>query len=164
MRFAVMGWFLLIASFDGAVRRIDSGLPCREDEESLGSPPASQARKESAMIEILVATGIGLLLVVGPLAWRVLRDRSEAKALSTRAYVQSLVDRKLGGESFVSVQVTPRGVWSLGQVVVSVPGGWEWMLEGVWPVLMARVPRGYELVVRRGEEAPAPARPLRRVA
>jgi len=26
------------------------------------------------------------------------------------------------------------------------------------------VPRGYELVVRRGEEAPAPARPLRRVA
>ena len=121
-------------------------------------------RKESVMIEILVATGIGLVLVVGPLAWRVLRDRSEAKALSTRAYVQSLVDRKLGGESFVSVQVTPRGIWSLGQVVVSVPGGWEWMLEDVWPVLMARVPRGYELVVRRGEEVPAPARLLRRVA
>jgi hypothetical protein len=164
MRFAVMGWFLLIASLDAAARRIDSGLLCRKDGESFEAPPASQARKESAMIDILVATGIGLLLVVGPLAWRVLRDRSEAKALSTRAYVQSLVDRKLGGESFVSVQVTPRGVWSLGQVVVSVPGGWEWMLEGVWPVLMARVPRGYELVVRRGVEAPAPARPLRRVA
>ena len=116
------------------------------------------------MIEILVATGIGLALVVGPLVWRVLRDRREETALSTRAYVQSLVDRKLGGESFVSVQVTPRGVWSLGQVIVSVPGGWEWMLEEVWPVLMARVPRGYELVVRRSEEAPAPARPLRRVA
>jgi hypothetical protein len=164
MRFAVMGWFLLIASLDAAVRRIDSDLLCRNDEESFEEPPASQARKESAMIDILVATGIGLLLVVGPLAWRVLRDRSEAKALSTRAYVQSLVDRKLGGESFVSVQVTPRGVWSPGQVVVSVPGGWEWMLEGVWPVLMARVPLGYELVVRRGAEAPAPARPLRRVA
>ncbi|HEX7787656.1 MAG TPA: hypothetical protein VF653_15670 [Methylomirabilota bacterium] len=116
------------------------------------------------MVEVFVATSIALVLVVGPLAWRVLRDRREETALSTRAYVQSLVDRKLGGESFVFVRVTPRGLWSQGQVVVSVPGGWEWMLEEVWPVLMARVPRGYELVVRRGEQAPAPARPLRRVA
>jgi hypothetical protein len=116
------------------------------------------------MAEILIATVIGLVLVVGPLVWRVQRDRRESSALSTRAYVQSLVDRRLGGESFVSVQVTPRGLRSQGQVVVAVPGGWEWMLEDVWPVLMARVPRGYELVVRRGDEAPAPAKPLRRVA
>jgi hypothetical protein len=116
------------------------------------------------MLEILVATVVGLVLVVGPLAWRVERDRRESRALATRAYVQSLIDRRLGGESFVSVQVTPRSVRTPGQVVVAVPGGWEWLLEDVWPVLMARVPRGYELVVRRGEEAPAPARPLRRVA
>jgi len=116
------------------------------------------------MLEVVMAAVIGLILVVGPLAWRVQRDRSESRALATRAYVQSLVDRKLGGESFVSVQVTPRSLWSQGQVVVSVPGGWEWMLEDVWPVLLARVPRGFELVVRRGDEAPAPARPLRRVA
>jgi hypothetical protein len=38
------------------------------------------------------------------------------------------------------------------------------MLENAWPVLMARAPRGYELVVRRGDETSAPARPLRRVA
>ena len=43
------------------------------------------------MIEILVATGIGLALVVGPLVWRVLRDRREETALSTRAYVQSVM-------------------------------------------------------------------------
>jgi hypothetical protein len=116
------------------------------------------------MVELLVASVIALALVIGPLAWRVLRDRSESQALSIRAYVQSLVDRTLGGESFVSVQVTPRSLWSAGQVIVSVPGGWEWMLESVWPVLLARVPRGYELVVRRGVEAPAPARPLKRVA
>jgi hypothetical protein len=116
------------------------------------------------MLEIVMASVMALVLVVGPLAWRVQRDRSESRALSIRAYVQSLVDRTLGGESFVSVQVTPRGLWTRGQVIVSVPGGWEWMLENVWPVLLARVPRGYELVVRRGAEAPAPARPLERVA
>jgi len=55
------------------------------------------------MLEIVVASVLGLILVVGPLAWRVQRDRSESRALATRAYVQSLVDRKLGGESFVSV-------------------------------------------------------------
>ena len=116
------------------------------------------------MVEIVMASVVGLVLVVGPLVWRVRLDRSESRALSIRAYVQSLVDRTLGGESFVSVQVTPRGPWTQGQVVVSVPGGWEWMLENVWPVLLARVPRGYELVVRRGEGAPAPARPLQHAA
>ncbi|HEY7436078.1 MAG TPA: hypothetical protein VIE41_13145 [Methylomirabilota bacterium] len=116
------------------------------------------------MIEIAVASVVALVLVVGPLLWRVARDRRESRALSIRAYVQSLVDRKLGGESFVSVQVTARGLWGRGQVVVAVPGGWEWLLEEVWPVLLARVPRGYELVVRRGESAPAPERQLKRVA
>ena len=116
------------------------------------------------MIEIAMAGLVGLVLVVGPLLWRVSRDRSESRALSIRAYVQSLVDRKLGGESFVSVQVTPRGLWGAGQVVVAVPSGWEWLLEEVWQVLMARVPRGYELVVRRGEAARVPERPLKRVA
>jgi hypothetical protein len=141
---------------------MDSVLSRRDRRNPCGRGAHPKSRKEIVMIEIVVATVIGLLLVVGPLAWRVQLDRREERALSTRAYVQSLVDRTLGGESFVTVQVTPRGFWSTGQVVVSVPGGWEWMLESVWPVLMARVPRGYELVVRRGAEAPA--RPLRRVA
>jgi hypothetical protein len=139
-------------------------FPVGIEQNLFAGPEHLNGRKEIAMLEVVVAAVIGLALVVGPLAWRVQRDRSESRALATRAYVQSLVDRRLGGESFVSVQVTPRSLWSQGQVVVSVPGGWEWMLEDVWPVLLARVPRGYELVVRRGQEAPAPARPLRRVA
>ena len=52
------------------------------------------------MVEIAVATLVGLVLVVGPLVWRVARDRSEARALGIRAYVQSLVDRKLGGARY----------------------------------------------------------------
>jgi len=139
-------------------------FPVGIEQNPLTAPRHLNARKEIAMLEVVMAAVIGLILVVGPLAWRVRRDRSESRALATRAYVQSLVDRRLGGESFVSVQVTPRSLWSQGQVVMSVPGGWEWMLEDVWPVLLARVPRGFELVVRRGDEAPAPARPLRRVA
>ena len=39
------------------------------------------------MLEILVATVVGLVLVVGPLAWRVERDRRESRALATRAYM-----------------------------------------------------------------------------
>jgi hypothetical protein len=62
------------------------------------------------------------------------------------------------------VQVTPRGLRRPGQVVLAVPGGWEELVEEVWPVLLARVPRGYELVVRRGEPRPAPRRTLERVA
>jgi len=116
------------------------------------------------MTEIVVGLLIGLALVVGPLLWRVQRDRREERALSVQAYVQSLVDRKLGGESFVSVHVSPRGLWTTGQVVIEVPAGWDWLVEEAWPVLMARVPRGYELVVRRGEPAPAPGRSLKRVA
>ena len=116
------------------------------------------------MIEITVASLVGLLVVVGPLLWRIQRDRRESRALEIRAYVQSVVDRKLGGESFLSVQVSPRRLWSPGQVVVAVPSGWETLVQEVWPVLIARVPSGYELVVRRGEASPAPARPLKRVA
>jgi hypothetical protein len=116
------------------------------------------------MIEITVASLVGLLVVVGPLLWRIQQDRRESRALAIRAYVQSVVDRKLGGESFLSVQVTPRRLWSRGQVVVAVPSGWETLVQEVWPVLIARVPSGYELVVRRGEASPASARPLERVA
>src|SRR5260370_27574265 len=88
------------------------------------------ARKEIAMLEIVVAVVIGSILVVGPLAWRVQRDRSESRALATRAYVPSLVDRQLGGGAFVSVQGTPRSLWSAGPVGVSVPRGLGWMVAG----------------------------------
>jgi hypothetical protein len=164
MRFAIM-----IFSFHTSFRwrSVGNGFLhfCVGNRRNLPSGPLHlNRRKEIVMIEVAVATLIGFVLVVGPLLWRVAKDRSESRALSIRAYVQSLVDRKLGGESFVSVQVTPRGLWRAGQVVVAVPGGWEWLLEEVWPVLMARTPRGYELVVRRGESAPAPQRQLRRVA
>ena len=140
------------------------GFPVGNRRNPRGGLPHLKGRKEIAMIEIAVASLVGLLVVVGPLLWRIRRDRRESRALAIRAYVQSVVDRKLGGESFLSVQVSPRRLWSPGQVVVAVPSGWETLVQEVWPVLIARVPSGYELVVRRGEASSAPARPLRRVA
>jgi hypothetical protein len=165
MRFAIMVFLLPTRPFDGRTSAMDSYLSVSGIAGISGSVRRISTRgRRIAMLEIVVASVIALVLVVGPLVWRVSRDRRESRALSIRAYVQSLVDRKLGGESFVSVQVTPRGLWGRGQVVVAVPGGWEWLLEEAWPVLLARVPRGYELVVRRGESAPDSERQLKRVA
>jgi hypothetical protein len=134
------------------------GIPCRR-----GCIPMRGRR--DAMLEILVATVVGLVLVVGPWPGGWSETAASPRALATAPTCSRSSDRRLGGESFVSVQVTPRSCGRCGQVVVAVPGGWEWMLEDVWPVLLARVPRGYELVVRRGEEAPASARsaPSRRL-
>src|SRR5258706_878850 len=94
-------------------------FPVGIERNLLALPRHLNARKEIAMLEIAVATVIGLILVVGPLAWRVQRDRSESRALATRAYVQSLLDPKLRREAFVSVQGTPRPLWSQGPVVGS---------------------------------------------
>src|SRR5260370_33978020 len=72
------------------------------------------ARKEIAMLEIVVAVVIGSILVVGPLAWRVQRDRGEAGALATRGFVHVLVERQLGGEACGSGDGTARAAWPPG--------------------------------------------------
>ncbi len=120
------------------------------------------------MIEIMVALVVFFVVVMGPVAVRQLLDRREERALALRAYMGSIVNHALGGESFVSVQVTPRWPWRPGRILVSIPGGWEWLLESVWPVLLARTPAGYDLVIRPGSRAavvaPSDAPALKRVA
>ena len=86
-------------------------------------------------------------LAVGPLAWRTFQDRREEAALRVRAEVQAIANRVLGGESFLTVSVTPAGLRHPGQVRLSAPAGWECLIEAVWPRIVRRIPEGYELVV-----------------
>jgi hypothetical protein len=104
------------------------------------------------MLETLGALGFVGALVVAPLAWREWRDRREAQGLRLQADVREAVNRRLEGESLVSVRVRPGALWRPGRVELSTPSGWEWLVEQVWLPVVARIPPDYELVVR-------PARP-----
>lgn len=102
------------------------------------------------MLEALGALAFVGALVAAPLAWREWRDRREARGLRVRADVQDIVNRRLEGESLVSVRVRPGAPWRPGRVELSTPSGWEWLVDEVWRPVLERVPSGYELVVRPG--------------
>ena len=99
-----------------------------------------------AMVGMLLAG----LLFLGPLGWRVWLDRKRAEADGIKAEVGGAVNRRFHGESFLSVLVTPRSLWRSGRIVLSVPSGYEWLIEAAWRDVVDRVPSGYDLVVRVG--------------
>ena len=100
------------------------------------------------MIGMIVALALILALVIGPLVWGIRADRRHARADLLAAVVRAAVNRRLHGESLLSVQVHPRTLLRPGRVVLSTPHGYEWLAEEVWPVVAALVPRSWELVVR----------------
>jgi hypothetical protein len=95
-----------------------------------------------------IALTVLAAVVLAPLGWGAWHDRREARALAVRADIQSTVDHTLHGQSLVSVWVTAGALGRPGRVEISVPSGWEPLLAEVWPAVLARVPRGYELVIR----------------
>ena len=99
-----------------------------------------------AMVGMLLAG----LLFLGPLGWRMWLDRKRAEADGIKAEVGGAVNRRFHGESFLSVLVTPRSLWRSGRIVLSVPSGYEWLIEAAWRDAVDRVPPGYDLVVRAG--------------
>ena len=102
------------------------------------------------MVEAIGALVFLSALVVAPLAWREWRDRRAARGLVVRADVQAVVNRRLHGESFVSVQVAPATRWRAGRVALSAPAGWEWLVDQVWMPVLKGMPENYELVVKPG--------------
>lgn len=103
---------------------------------------------------------IGPLLIIGlvafgPLAWRIWSDRRREAALAIRADVMTAVSRGLHGESLISVQVEPATPWAAGRVILSVPGGWDWLVHDVWDDVIAQLPDGYEVVVKPGHRPSA---------
>lgn len=115
----------------------------------------------------LVAVVLMLAVFVGPLVARVVIDRRADRAAAIAADLRAAVRARLGGESMVSVEVRPEGVWSGGRVMLFAPTGYERLIQEVWPVVARRLPPGYELVVRawgRRTEPAVPAVPVTRAA
>jgi hypothetical protein len=115
---------------------------------------------------------VGLLVVAMvalPLAFAVRSDRRRDAADLVAAGARAAVRQRLGGEAFVTVNVTAPGLVRRGRVVLAAPAGYAWMLERVWPAVVSRVPAGYDLVVSQPDVVSAPAVPaaapsLRRAA
>jgi len=105
-------------------------------------------------------------LFAGPLVWSWRRDRTESRADAISADIRAAINRRLGGESMVSVLVVPASHWRAGRIVLSAPSGYEYLVEGVWRDVIHRAPAGYEVVTRtpvpgsahavRGAEATLP--------
>ena len=109
------------------------------------------------MIESGAVFAFVCALVLGPLAWRVVHDRRQARAMAVSADIRHVVDRELGGESLISVHVEPSTMWRSGKVVLSVPADWRSLLKPTWDRVLAALPAGYELVVQQRETLPRKA-------
>ena len=111
-------------------------------------------------MEAILAGLLVFAVFLGPFIARLVFDRRLDRANIVAADVRAAVRRRLGGDSMVSVQVEPAGLWSPGRVLLVAPGGYQDLIEKVWSVVALRVPAGYELVVRasapRPLAAPAP--------
>jgi hypothetical protein len=99
------------------------------------------------MWETMLVTGLVVAMVVGPLSWRVWRDRSQERALKLHADIDAAVRRTLGGESLLSIDVQPSAPWRHGRIVLTTPRRWEWLVEAVVAPVLARTPADYELIV-----------------
>jgi hypothetical protein len=123
-------------------------------------------------VTVMVAVFAGLLvaaMVVVPLALAVWSDRRREAADRVAAGVRAAVRQRLGGESFVTVQVTAPVLARRGRVVLAAPAGYGWMLERAWTAAASRVPAGFDLVVSQPDVISAPSVPaivpsLRRAA
>jgi hypothetical protein len=109
------------------------------------------------MIEGTAVFAFVCALVLGPLAWRAVHDRRQARAIAVSADVRHAIDRELGGESLIAVQVEPDTIWRSGRVVLSIPSDWRWLMKATWERALATTPIGYELVVQQRETPPPPA-------
>ncbi len=103
-------------------------------------------------------------LFLGPLFWRLWRDRLESRALELQAVIQAAINATLGGESMIAVRVNPGTREESGTVELYVPSGWEDMLDPVWRVVLPLMPAGYTLVFRPSPGSVRRAEPTRRAA
>ena len=117
-------------------------------------------------MEALLAIALIGTIFILPVGLRVWSDRRRARAERIGAEIRHAVNRRLHGESLLSVHVMAPGLLHPGRVVLDAPTGCQDLAVLAWPVVAPRVPDDYELVVKPGrprDAAPAP-RALRRAA
>ena len=111
------------------------------------------------MFTAIVPLVLLAVLVAVPLAWRIRADRRRDRADLLSADIRGAINRRLRGESLLTVEVMPGTLWQPGRVVLWTPAGYENLAETVWRDVVDRLPQGYDLVVRPGHSAePAPMR------
>jgi hypothetical protein len=108
------------------------------------------------MLGVVVPILLVGALVLGPLVWRLWRDRREERALAVRAAVEAAMRRALRGESLVALDVKAPMAFRSGRVILSVPAPWEWLIRQAWTSVIENVPPDYELVVRTTGRALTP--------
>src|SRR3990167_3273000 len=94
--------------------------------------PHRKNRRNVDMLSLLVSLALIVALVAGPLVWRLRADRRHSQAELLGAVVRSAVNRRLRGESLLSVEVHARTLLRPGRVVLSTPHGYEWLAEEAW--------------------------------
>jgi len=102
------------------------------------------------MLTIILPTILLVALVAIPLAWRIRADRRRDRADIVRADLRSAINRRLHGESLVTVDVVPKTLWHPGRVILSTPAGYDELAETVWRDVTERAPAGYDLLIRTG--------------
>lgn len=115
----------------------------------------------------LIVTVFVAVVVLGPLVYRLWRDRLEDRALAVHAEVDSVLRRRLHGDSLVSVAVTPALPWHAGRVSLWAPRDWQPVLGDVSAPVLEVLPDDYELVVkpaRHAVHAPAETGPVKLAA
>jgi len=111
------------------------------------------------MLTAILTTILLVTLVFIPLAWRIRADRRRNRADIVRADILSSVNRKLGGESLLTVEVVPETLGRPGRIVLRTPEGYEDLADAVWRDVVKRAPAGYDLIVRPARaRQPAAAR------
>jgi hypothetical protein len=132
--------------------------------ESFPRAAPSKRDKEIKVMTALITMSLLSLLFLGPLVWRLWRDRLESRALELQAEIQAAINASLGGESMIAVRVNAGSREQSGTVELFVPAGWEDMLDPVWRVVLPLMPAGYTLVFRPSPASARRAAPARRAA
>jgi hypothetical protein len=111
------------------------------------------------VMSFLVPALLLLGLVVLPLTWRIRADRRRQRAEVVRGDILHAVNRRLGGESLLTVDVIPETLGRSGRIVLWTPAGYEGLIETVWREVSRHAPAGYDLIVRRGQAEKAESLP-----